>query len=290
MSIEDYPWIDREEYPFEPKTFETPHGRMSYVDEGSGAPVVMLHGNPTWSFLYRHLIKGLAPKYRLIAPDHLGFGLSDKPPDWSYLPEAHANNLKLLLDDLDLDDITLVVQDWGGPIGLSYAVENSDKISRIVIMNTWAWPVNDEKHFIRFSGFMGGPIGRFLIRRFNFFVNVVMKKAMGNPKNLTPEIHHHYKMPLANPADRKGCMVFPKQIIASGEWLSTIWERRSLLAKKPAIIVWGKKDIAFRKKELTTWQTLFPDAKCVLLDKVGHYVPEEAGDDLVFLIDEFLSA
>ena len=112
-------WIDRDEYPFESHYIQVPAGRMHYVDEGSGQPVVMVHGNPTWSFLYRKVIKRLQPEYRCIAMDHLGFGLSDKPKDWSYLPAEHSTNLATLIEGLGLKNITLVVQDWGGPIGLS---------------------------------------------------------------------------------------------------------------------------------------------------------------------------
>lgn len=115
-------WIDREEYPFKSNFLQLEMGKMHYIDEGRGPPIVMVHGNPTWSFLYRHLVKGLSKKYRCIAIDHIGFGLSDKPMEWSYLPEEHAKNLNVLIEKLDLKDITLIVQDWGGPIGLSYAI------------------------------------------------------------------------------------------------------------------------------------------------------------------------
>ena len=178
-------WIDREEYPFESHYFDVPAGSLHYVDEGCGQPIVMVHGNPTWSYLYRHLIKRLRSEYRCLAPDHLGFGLSDKPKDWSYLPADHATNLTALIEELGLKNITLVVQDWGGPIGLSYAVDHPENVARIIIMNTWAWPVNRDWYYIAFSGFVGGPIGRMLIRRYNFFAKVdyapgVRRQAQAN--------------------------------------------------------------------------------------------------------------
>ncbi|MDZ7761509.1 MAG: alpha/beta fold hydrolase [Desulfovermiculus sp.] len=108
-------WIDRKKYPFESRYFAVSAGRMHYVDEGAGSPIVMVHGNPTWSFLYRNLIKRLRPQYRCVAADHIGFGLSDNPEDWSYRPEDHAQNLSALIDGLGLSDITFVLQDWGGP-------------------------------------------------------------------------------------------------------------------------------------------------------------------------------
>lgn len=281
-------WIDRQAYPFDPHHFDLPAGRMHYVDEGGGDPVVMVHGNPTWSFLYRHLIQGLSGKYRCIAPDHLGFGLSDKPLDWSYLPRDHAGNLDQLITKLDLKDITLVVQDWGGPIGLSYALDHPGNVRRIVLMNTWMWPVNGDPHYEKFSGVMGGAMGRFLIRHFNFFARVVMKQAMGDKTKLTRPVHRHYLQALDTPDSRKGCWIFPKQIIGSGPWLESLWSRRETLKPIPALILWGMKDIAFREKELQRWTGLFTDPRVIRFGDTGHFVPEEEAGDLCPLVDAFL--
>jgi haloalkane dehalogenase len=263
-------------------------GRLHYVDEGSGEPVLMVHGNPAWSFLYRHFVKELSEDHRCIAPDHIGFGLSDKPQDWSYRPADHARNLQALIEQLELRDITLVVQDWGGPIGLSYAVEQPDNVRNLVIMNTWMWPVDDDWYYRAFSGFMGGPLGRFLIKRYNFFVNGVMKQATGDKSRLPKAIHQHYVRPMANPAERKGCWTMPKEIIASTDWLRGLWERRANIANKPTLILWGMKDIAFRKKELETWQELFTDCEVHRLPGVGHFVQEEYGPEVAPIVAEFL--
>ena len=166
-------WLDRSEYPFQPKEFKTKAGMIRYLDEGTGEPLVMVHGNPSWSFEFRALIRALSGDYRCIAPDHLGFGLSDKPADWDYLPEHHAENFEALMEELDLKNITLTVGDWGGPIGLSYAVSHPERIKAIVVTNTWFWPVDDDWYYRAFSGFMGGPAGRFLIRKYNFFARGV---------------------------------------------------------------------------------------------------------------------
>jgi haloalkane dehalogenase len=286
--MSDTSWIDRAEYPFASHYFQVTAGNLHYVDEGSGAPVVMVHGNPTWSFLYRKLIKQLRPKYRCIALDHIGFGLSDKPQGWSYLPADHAANLEALIAGLGLENITLVVQDWGGPIGLSYAVAHPENVARLVIMNTWAWPVNRDWYYIAFSGFMGGPLGRFLIRRYNFFARVIMRQAFGDKRKLTAAAHGQYLRPLGTPADRKGCYVFPKQIVAATPWLGRLWDDVSVLNGKPKLIVWGMKDIAFRKKELQRWENTFPEARSVHLSSVGHYVQEEAPDELAAAMAPFL--
>jgi haloalkane dehalogenase len=130
-------WLNRNDYPFTSRYFDAPAGRMHYLDEGSGDPILFVHGNPVWSFVYRHLIKSLCGSYRCIAPDHLGFGLSDKPAHWSYLPEEHAKNLELLLESLNLERITLVINDWGGPIGISYAIRHPERVRNLVITNSW---------------------------------------------------------------------------------------------------------------------------------------------------------
>jgi haloalkane dehalogenase len=286
--MSDIEWINREEYPFKSKFLKLDMGKLHYIDEGSGDPIVMVHGNPVWSFLYRHLIKGLSKKYRCIAPDHIGFGLSDKPEVWSYLPEEHAKNLNILIERLDLKDITLIVQDWGGPIGLSYAIGRPENVKRIIIMNTWMWSVKGDPYYERFSNFMGGAVGRFLIKRFNFFVRVIMKKAMGDKSKLPRSIHQQYLKPLGIPVERKGCWVFPKQIIASSSWLSNLWLQKGKIKDKKALILWGMKDIAFREQELNKWADLFSDSKIIRFDNVGHFVQEEKGSELCPIIENFL--
>lgn len=282
-------WLDRDAYPFTSHYLELEAGQMHYVDEGSGDPIVMVHGNPTWSYLYRHLIKALAPAHRCVAPDHLGFGLSDKPPAWTYLPREHGQHLTALIETLGLHNVTLIVQDWGGPIGLSYAVNHPDNVRRLIILNTWMWPVNHEWYYVAFGTFVGGLIGRFLIKRTNFFARVVMPLSYGDRKKLTPSIHQHYLKPLQNPEERKGCWVLPREILGSTAWLKDLWAQKSALNDKPTLIVWGMKDIAFREKELHVWTSTFPDAAVVRLANVGHYVQEEATEALERAVARFLN-
>ncbi len=282
-------WLDKKEYPFAHNYLELPMGRLHYVDEGKGDhALVMVHGNPSWSFCYRHLVKGLSDNYRCIAADHIGFGLSDKPSDWSYLPEDHAANLEALLLHLNLKKVTLIVQDWGGPIGLSLAVKYPEIVNSLVIMNTWMWSMKGDSHFEKFSGLMGGPVGRFMIKKFNFFVRVAMKQAYGDKSKLTKQIHSQYLNVHVKPEERKGCWVFPKQIIGSSQWLNQLWEQRSNFVDKPALVVWGKKDIAFRKKELDVWKNNLHNAEIVEFENIGHYVQEELGIKMTTLIKTFL--
>ncbi len=169
MPMDTPSWLDRVDYPFASHAFDVPAGRMHYVDEGAGKPVVFVHGNPSWSWQFRNVINALRGSHRCVAADHLGFGLSDKPASFSYRPEDHAKNLALLLDSLDLKDVTLVVNDWGGPTGLAWALDHPERVSNLLITNTWMWSVRDDWYYQAFSGFMGGAVGRALIRRRNFF-------------------------------------------------------------------------------------------------------------------------
>jgi haloalkane dehalogenase len=178
-----YPkWLDRKEYPFKSHYIQTPVGRMHYVDEGQGDPIVMVHGNPGWSFEFRNIIKELSKTNRCIAIDHIGFGLSDKPFEFDYLPINQAKNFEFFMDSLNLDNITITFNDWGGPIGLSYAIKHPEKFRKLVILNTYLWTVENDPYYQKFSGLMGGTIGRFMIKNFNIFGNFFLTKVVGIKK------------------------------------------------------------------------------------------------------------
>jgi haloalkane dehalogenase len=281
-------WLDKQEYPFTPYYYDTSAGRMFYIDEGKGDVLLFLHGNPAWSFTYRKLIKKLSGSYRCIAVDYIGFGLSDKPEGWTYLPKDHAAYIETFIKYLQLKNITLVLNDWGGPIGMHYAVAHPDNIKSLVIFNTWAWSVKGNKYYEQFSGFMGGPVGRFLIRQFNLFGKSVVSMATGNKKNFPVRIHKMYYRHLATPADRKGSYTFPKEIIGSSVWLADIWAKRHPLQHKPALLLWGMKDIAFRKDILQVWEDFFDNKQVVTFPDAGHFPQEERGEECAERIREFM--
>lgn len=284
-------WIDPTEYAFRSHHFPTKDGRIHYVDEGRGVPIVMVHGNPTWSFVYRNVIRRLSPQARCIALDHLGFGLSDKPRTTDLSPQAHASRFAQFVDELGLRDVTLMVQDWGGPIGLSYALDHPENVRGLVIMNTWMWPVNGDPHYERFSGLMGGAIGQLLIKRFNFFVRGVMPRAVADPKkSLPPRIRKHYAKALPDANARRACATLPGHIMGSTEWLESLWRRRDVLSTIPTLILWGEKDIAFRAKELATWKGALPHARVHKFPSAGHYVQEEESDVVAHLVLDWLDA
>jgi haloalkane dehalogenase len=185
MTKDNKPWLDRKKYPFTSHFLKLEMGKMHYVDEGSGIPIVFVHGNGGWSYEFKELIKEMSKTNRCIAPDHIGFGFSDKPYDWNYLPKNHAKNFTHFINSLNLDKFVLVVNDWGGPIGLSYAIDNPQKIKHIIISNTWLWSTKQDSYYKKFSAIMGGYIGRFLIKSFNFFGKVILKKLFVDKSFLT---------------------------------------------------------------------------------------------------------
>ncbi len=281
-------WIDRSEYPFRSHFIDLDAGRMHYIDEGNGPVVLLLHGNPTWSFMYRRIIKVLSKDHRCVAPDYIGFGLSEKPEDFSYLPSDHARIIQTFIKRLDLRDLTIVGHDWGGPIGISYAVKEPANVRALVMMNTWMWPVEDDPHFTRFSRIVGGPAGRFLTMRFNLFARVVMKMGFYDKTRLPAEIHKHYLKPFKKPSERKGMWMFPREVTGSTRWLDELWRNRESIRDKPTLLIWGEKDPAFRIKELEVWQSFLTRCKTVRLPCTGHYVAEERGDEVGTAIENFL--
>ena len=288
-TVQDTWWLDKSAYAFERSFFESPVGRMHYIDEGKGKPVVFLHGNPTWSFLYRHLIGGLVPHFRCIAPDLIGFGLSDKPSNWSYLPEDHAQVVGIFLDQLQVTDMTLVVHDFGGPIGLSYAITRPEKVRRLVLFNTWMWSLNRDVRVQIFSRAMRTPIGKLLCLYNNFFTRFVMRPAIGDKSSLERHTHNQYLGTHPRPADRKGTWVFPKSLLGSSDWYNSLWHRRDRIRDKAALLLWGMKDPAFGKNYLQRWQQFFVDSQTVEYELACHYVPEEVGEDLIPVVRKFLS-
>lgn len=284
-------WVSNELYPFTSRFFDAPRGRIHYIDEGQGAPLVFIHGNPSWSFEYRHLIKAFRDSYRCVALDHLGFGLSDRSQNYkNYHPAAHAETVAALMDHLKLDKMTLVFSDWGGPIALDFARKNPDRVAGIVIMNSWCWPVNWDLHFLQFSLFMSSLLGQFLIRRFNFFVNKVMPKAVGNPMVLTDEIMSHYRNAQPTATARSASAAFPGYITGATRWLTEIWNDRAAFTNKPALVLWGLKDIAFRRKELETWKSELKNHIAQEFPECGHFPAEEDPQAVITHIRSFLEA
>jgi len=284
------PWLDRTLYPFAAHSLELDGGRLHYVDEGTGEAILFVHGTPTWSFLYRHLIRELAADYRCIAPDHIGFGLSDKPPTWDYSCAAHAHNLATLIEHLGLQRFTLVAHDLGGPIALSYALDHPERISRLALINTTMWPLEGPFAVPAAARLLGGPLGRVLYLRFNLSPRVLLPMVYGDRSKLTPAIHHHYLAPFPRPEDRQGLYAFARQVAGGLPWAAGLWARRAALASIPTALVWGIRDPAFGPPYLARWRATLPDAQVLELPTAGHLVQEEAPAQLLGAIRRLLAA
>jgi haloalkane dehalogenase len=278
-------WVPDALYPFEDRYVEIGDARVHYVDEGQGPPLLLLHGNPTWSFLYRELIDGLRERHRCIALDYPGFGLSRASPDYGFTPAEHAEIVERFLLELDLRDLTLMVQDWGGPIGFAVATRHPDRFRGFVIANTWAWPKADVGTQI-FSRVLGGPLGGYLIRQRNFFVERILPSGVRR-KELPDAVMDAYRGPFPDPDSRRPVHVFPREILASRPFLAQVEAGLPALRDRPALIVWPTKDIAFRKPERRRWEGHFPDHRTVVLEGAGHYVQEDAGGEIVAAIRDW---
>jgi haloalkane dehalogenase len=238
----------------------------------------MLHGNPTWSFTYRHLVKAFAGELRAIAPDHIGCGLSDKPQGWSYALQDHVDNLERLVLALDLERITLVVHDWGGAIGMGLARAQPERIARLVVLNSAAFlgPVPWRIRLCRMP-----VLGEWLVRRANAFAGLAPRMALADPRRLSASARAGLLLPYDSYEHRVGVWSFVRDIPTrpthrSHATVAAIDASLDVLRARPTCIVWGERDFCFTPRFRAEWQRRFPDAEVHALADVGHYVLEEA--------------
>ena len=264
---------------------------MHYVDHGQGPTLLFVHGTPTWSFEYRHLLAALAPSYRCVAPDHLGFGLSSRPRDFAYTPEAHADVLRALVERLDLRDVTLVVHDFGGPIALPLAVDaSSSRITRLVLLNTWCWPLDDEPRMTRAAKLIQGPVGKWLYKYANASLRLIMPSAYGDRRKLTPAIHAQYLGVFGDREARVRVLhALARALLGSRDFYAFTWARRDRLRAMPTLVVWGMKDSAFPPSFLDIWRAALPQAQVVTLAGAGHWPHEEEPAAVIAALQDFLA-
>ena len=273
-------WLPEQLFPFESRTMDLLGHQIHFVDEGCGPTLLMLHGNPTWSILYRDIIKGLRGSCRCVALDYPGFGLSRAAPGYDFRPASHAAVVEAFIAARSLGPLALFVQDWGGPIGLWVAGRRPELISALIVGNTWAWPVDGDPHFERFSAFFGGAVGRLLIRRLNLFVNLLL--PLGVRRHRLPRaVMRAYRRPFPKPSAREPTHVFPREIRASAGFLREVAAGLPRLRDKPALLLWGNRDIAFRAQELTRFQRELPRHRTVVLEGAGHFIQEDAAPEIV---------
>ncbi len=282
------PWLDRSEYPFTSRFFEHVDGRLHYVDEGQGPVLLFVHGTPDWSFGFRHLIKAFRSTHRCIAIDHLGFGLSEKPSGKDLRVSAHASRLQQFIDHLGLDNVTLVVTDFGGGIGLQYALDHPGNVKRLVLYNTWMWALNDDKRFSGPGKIARSWFGRLLYLQFGFSVNVMMPSAYGHRKKLARSVHAHFKKPLPDARSRAGTYALAQEILEAGPFWEKQWARVERLKSIPTLIVWGMKDRFFPPDLLQRWKKALPNATVREFAGAGHFVHDEAPAELEQAMRAFL--
>jgi haloalkane dehalogenase len=282
--------IDRKAYPFDNKWMPLDQGRMHYVDEGAGEPVLFVHGTPTWSFEWRHVVRALAPSHRCIAPDHLGFGLSERPRGVPYTPEWHAQNLAAFVERVNAGPMTMVVHDYGGPIALPLALKRPDLVKRLVIINSWMWSFTGDPEMESKGRVAGSELGRFLYRWANLSLRVIAPSAYADRKKLTPAIHRQY---LDRFPDRwsRGAVLWPlaRALLGSSAYYESLWREHERLNSVPTMIVWGMKDSAFRPTQLERWRAALPAARVVEVEDAGHWPHEERPDRVIDALQNFLN-
>ena len=293
-----YDGISEREYPFEPNFVDTDGGhRMHYVDEGEGHPVVMVHGNPTWSYYYRNLIRRVSTTHRTVAPDHIGCGLSDKPTDDDY-----DFTLAQRVDDLDAflsnvvpeGKLTLVMHDWGGMIGMRWATEHPERIEKLVLMNTAAFPLPDSKR-LPFSLWLvrNTRLGGFLVDRFNAFSRGAARFCVTDA--MSDEVAAGYTAPYQRREDRIATLRFVEDIpLEPGDpgydLVAETEQKLNLFEDHPILIGWGLKDFVFDVHFLNRWKEIYPDADYAEFRDAGHYVLEDREVELGRKIADFVDS
>lgn len=282
-------------FPYASKTFDRHGLSLSYLDEGQGATVVMVHGNPTWSIYFRALVGELTRDHRCIVPDHIGMGRSDKPGDdqYQYTLKSRVDDLEALLDHLGLtEQITLVLHDWGGMIGMAYADRHPQRIARLVVMNTAAFPMPVSKRFPLALRLARTPLGAWLIRGFNAFSGVAARVCV-KKQPLAKELKKAYTAPYHSWSTRIATLRFVQDIPLHPRdlaWpiVNGVGERLPQFANTPLLICWGEKDFVFSLEFLEEWQRRLPHAQIHRFPDSGHYVLEDERETVVPLVRDFL--
>ena len=282
-------------YPFTSRTLALDGLRYHYLDEGPkegrGETLLLVHGNPTWSFYWRELVRAWRGRYRLVVPDHIGCGLSDKPQDYPYTLAQHVTNLRRLIGELDLRNVTLLAHDWGGAIGLGAAVAEPERFARFVLFNTGAF--RSTRIPLRIRVCRTPLLGALAVRGLNAFSLAALKMAMADPRKLSPAARAGLVAPYDSWAHRVAVHRFVQDIPLKPEHpsyatLTAIEESLSKLKSKPVELIWGMRDWCFTPHFLERFIQFFPEAEVHRLHDAGHYVVEEAHEQIVPLVESFL--
>jgi cis-3-alkyl-4-acyloxetan-2-one decarboxylase len=282
-------------FPFTPHYFDHNGFQMHYVDEGSGEPIVLVHGDPTWGYLYRNFIHALARRQRCIVPDHMGMGKSGIPQEpYPYRLEHHIANFENLLLHLDLRNVTLVLHDWGGPVGLGFATRHPERVKRLVLMNTWAFAPWPGGTFPRLLEMIRSARGEKFVLEKNGYLEPALLGTTFHIENLTQEVMDAYRAPFPTPESRLALLCWSRDIPVSEADPSYAEMRRierglPQFLDTPTLLVWGMRDPVLSEPVLRTWQSIYPHAITYEIEDASHFLQEDAPARIVSRIEEFLA-
>ncbi|MBK9022956.1 MAG: alpha/beta fold hydrolase [Saprospiraceae bacterium] len=281
-------WLDQKEYPFNSNYFNVNGHQMHYIDEGQGETILFIHGTPSWSFDFRNVIKSLSKNYRCIAIDHVGFGLSDKPEFYDYSTQNHSWTLEKFVLELGLKNITLVLHDFGGPIGLDFAIRNSQLIKRITVLNSWLWSSEGDPKYLKLKRILKSPLLPFLYKYLNFSAKYILPSSFGDNK-LSTKMKAQFTRPFENRKQRNGTLAFAHSLLNDQEWFEQLWNQRSSLSQIPILFVWGMKDPVLGHLYLEKFSEGFPNSMTVEIETAGHFPQEEQPMQVAEAIKLFLA-
>lgn len=279
--------VDRNLFPFEPHYVEIDGHRVHYVDEGSGPVLLMLHGNPSWSFVYRKLISSLSDAHRCIAVDYPGYGLSVPAEGTSFSPRLYSKIVEVLVDRLDLNGVVVFCQDWAGPVGLGFAERCPKRVHALVIGNTFAWPLGDDPRIRRFSALMGGAVGRALAFGINGVARFFIREGIRG--RLSPAERAMYLAPFAKRTMRVFTWQGPRALIGAADYLAEVEAELVELKDKPVLFSWAGEDFAFGEPYLERFRAALPNHEVVRLPTAGHFWQDDAADEVAPAVAEFVA-
>ena len=285
--MDKFNWLDKQEYPFNSYYININDYQLHYIDEGQGETLLFVHGTPSWSFDFRNVIKRLSTNYRCIAIDHLGFGLSDKPRNYDYTTQNHSKTLEKFIESKQLKNITLVLHDFGGPIGFDFAVNHPENIKSIIVLNSWLWSSKNDPDFIKFSKILKSPLLPFLYLYFNFSAKYLLPQSYGKYK-LPGKILNQYTKAFKNKDERIGSVAFAKSLLHDQDWFEGLWNKKEVLQSKPILFIWGMKDKFVKAGYLDKFLSGFPYADVKKLETCGHFPQEEEPEEVALAIHGFL--
>lgn len=283
-------------YAYEPNYLDIDGFKMHFVDEGEGEPVLMLHGDPTWGYLWRNFIPSISETRRVIIPDHMGMGKSSVPKaPYPYLLKNHISNLEELVLKLELNDITLVLHDWGGPVGMGFAVRHPERIKRIIIMNTWAfakWPGGELPRLLQI---IRSDKGESFVLEKNGYVRRALLGTANNPENYTSQVLDAYLSPFPNPDSRLALLCWSRDITYSEadqsyNDMKQIEENLKLFTELPILIIWGMLDPVLPVSVLEKWLSIYPHAQVRRIEEASHFLQEDTPESVISEVNSFLSS